>query len=330
MSAGSTVPTKDAQDWRPGYRSYDLVKEFVVALLVVSLLTVALSVLFSSPDVQPVTFRRWAQADPNDFVATALTELNRTSEVAQYGPPYTDTPGAAQKVGPLDLQSIPGVRIPIDSAQAFVLGPLRSERGSNHALGAAIDQYASAPKGQQDAWTSAYGKPLPQAKIPGGHIQISPGDYGPVAMLMQDELSLAQSGGLDGALLATRQFYQTDYTKPVLFLSGGSYFEDQASAQHLLGEQWGMMNETGNYPGQAWLWLYTFWYQIPPFKNSGNADAEVWVIMMVLTVALILVPFIPGVRSIPRLIPVHRLIWRDYYRQVEGPRQWPKRGDRSG
>ena len=29
-----------------------------------------------------------------------------------------------------------------------------------------------------------------------------------------------------------------------------------------------MMNETGNYPGQAWLWLYTFWYQVPPFSTS--------------------------------------------------------------
>jgi hypothetical protein len=28
------------------------------------------------------------------------------------------------------------------------------------------------------------------------------------------------------------------------------------------------------------------------------------------TVLLLLVPFIPGLRDIPRLIPVHRLIWR--------------------
>jgi hypothetical protein len=76
-----------------------------------------------------------------------------------------------------------------------------------------------------------------------------------------------------------------------------------------------MMNETGNYPGQAWLWLYTFWYQVKPLSTSGNADALVWGLMMVLTRALfVLVPFIPGVRSIPRLIPVYRLIWRDYYR----------------
>jgi hypothetical protein len=28
------------------------------------------------------------------------------------------------------------------------------------------------------------------------------------------------------------------------------------------------------------------------------------------TLLLLLVPFVPGLRDIPRLIPVHRLIWR--------------------
>jgi hypothetical protein len=36
--------------------------------------------------------------------------------------------------------------------------------------------------------------------------------------------------------------------------------------------------------------------------------------MMVLTLGLMFLPWIPGVRSIPRLIPVHRLIWRRRYR----------------
>jgi hypothetical protein len=35
---------------------------------------------------------------------------------------------------------------------------------------------------------------------------------------------------------------------------------------------------------------------------------------------LILVPFIPGLRSIPRKLPVYRLIWRDYYRKVDDRR----------
>lgn len=41
-------------------RSYDLVKEFVVALAVVTALTLVLAGIFSSPDGQPVTMRSWA------------------------------------------------------------------------------------------------------------------------------------------------------------------------------------------------------------------------------------------------------------------------------
>ena len=100
----------------------------------------------------------------------------------------------------------------------------------------------------------------------------------------------------------------------MLFIADGTYLEDQARAEHLGGDQWGMMNETGGYPGQAWLWLYTFWYQIPPFSSSDNADALVWALMMVLSLALVLLPFIPGLRSIPRATRVYRLIWREHYR----------------
>ena len=84
---------------------------------------------------------------------------------------------------------------------------------------------------------------------------------------MSGLLALAQSGGLDGALLTSKQFYLTDYTKPLLFLADGSAIANRAQDQHLTGSQWGMMNETGAYPGQVWLWLYTFWYQIPPLTE---------------------------------------------------------------
>jgi hypothetical protein len=71
------------------------------------------------------------------------------------------------------------------------------------------------------------------------------------------------------------------------------------------------MNETGNYPGQPWMWLYTFWYQIKPFSTSENADALVYGLMALLTLVFIFVPFIPGLRSLPRVLRVHRLIWRN-------------------
>lgn len=298
--------------WTGPYRSYDLVKEFVIALVAVSILTVGLAALFSSPDEKQVTIASWSTRAPSDFRLTAATELDGTSGTATYGAPYNHTPGAAQKLGPVSLQHIAGVTIPIDTAQDFVVGPLEGV-GADPALAAALTTWRAAGPAQQEKWASAYDTAL--AKAPGNDpAKMAAGSYGPVPVMLDALLRMAQSGGLDGVLLVQRGFFQTDYTKPLLFIADGAYLESLARAQHLGGDQWGMMNETGSYPGQAWLWLYTFWYQVKPFSTSGNADALVWGLMMLLTLGLVLIPFIPGVRSIPRWIPVHRLIWRDYYR----------------
>jgi hypothetical protein len=119
-----------------------------------------------------------------------------------------------------------------------------------------------------------------------------------------------------GAFFNVTNFGQMyNYTKPLLFMADGKLLEQRAEAGHLLGKQWGMMNETGSYPGQSWLWLYTLWYQIKPFSTSGNADILVVMVMAVLSLAFILVPFLPIIRSIPRWVPLHRLIWREHYRR---------------
>jgi hypothetical protein len=40
----------------------------------------------------------------------------------------------------------------------------------------------------------------------------------------------------------------------------------------------------------------------------------------VATLLLLFIPFIPGLRDIPRWIPVHRLVWRSWNQQAEaGP-----------
>jgi len=307
----------DDTEWRGPTVRYDLVKEFVVALVVMALLAVLLAAVFSSPDEHPVTIRQWAQADPHDFLATAVTELDGTSATATYGPPY-NTNGTGQKIGPIGVERFFGVHIPIDTATDFVLHPLQLAAASDPALRDALAAYQGATSSQQGAWTTAYEKALDHVSFQGTAVVLPPGNYGPVAPMMSSLLSMARTGSLDADLLASPQFYGTDYTKPLLFLADGSYLADKAQAQHLQGSQWGMMNETGNYPGQAWLWLYTMWYQIPPFNThwAANADALIWTLMMLLTLALLLVPFIPGLRDIPRLVPVYRLIWRDHYRRL--------------
>jgi hypothetical protein len=306
------------REWNGGYRSYDIVKEACIAFGLVLALAVVLTILFSSPDEKPSTVQSWARADPVDFITTATTELDGSSGTGGYGPPYNHA-SDGQHILFIRPQEWLGVSHPVDTAQDFVLAPLRSIIGQP-ALQAAVTAYESASPDHQARWTTAYENGLAKADATADNAAISlpGGNYGPLPTMMAGLLGFAQSGGLDGALLTSKQFYQTDYTKPLLFMADGGVLSNRAQAEHLLGGQWGMMNETGSYPGQVWLWLYTFWYQIKPFSTSANADILVMAIMGVLSVALVLTPFLPGIRDIPRWIPVYKLIWRDHYRSL-GP-----------
>jgi hypothetical protein len=300
-------------EWKGPYAPYDLVKEACIAIGVVTLLAVLLTVLFSSPDDKSSTIAQWSRQTPVNFTTTAVTELGGTSGTAEYGPPYNHA-SDGQHAAFLHPQKWLGVSHPINTANDYVIEPLKTIP-NDPALKSAIATYQAAPSKQQAQWTDAYSKALEKAAVgSGGALSVPSGQYGPVPAMMSSLLALAQSGGLDGNLLTSSQFYQTDYTKPLLMMADGGLLEERAQAQHLLGDQWGMMNETGSYPGQSWLWLYTSWYQIKPFSTSSNADILVVLVMTVLSLAFVLIPLIPGVRSIPRWIPVYKLIWREHYR----------------
>jgi hypothetical protein len=308
-------PDRDVEEWKGAYRPYDIVKEGFVALLAVAVLVVLLAVVFSSPNEPAVTLKTWSVAEPVDFAQTAITELDGTSGTATYGPPYNNTPDSSQHIGFFEPAQWFGVHQPIDTAEDFVLGPLRT-LVTQPVTQAAVRRYEDATPTQQGTWTAAYEKAVANATEVHGRLHVPAGHFGPVAVIISSLTSMAQTGGLDGTLLSGGLFYNTNYTKPLLFLADGTYLANLAGAQHLQGTQWGMMNETGNYPGQAWLWLYTMWYQVYPMNSSTNADLEVWVIMMVLSLGLILLPFIPVLRSIPRWTRVYKLIWRQYYREL--------------
>ena len=291
---------------------YDLVKEVAVVTAILLVVVAALALVFSSPDMPSVTVQSWARADAVDFVTTATAELSGSSASAQYGAPYNTGTDSVQAVGPVSPQGFMGVHLPVDSANDFVLNPLRLAGTGNADLTAALSTYSAATDTQRSKWLDAYTTELGKAEVKDGQVAVAPGDYGPVPVMMANLLGVARSGGLDGLLVSSGHFYQTDFTRPLLFMSDGSYLAGLGSDQHLAGDQWGVMNETGLYPGQTWLWLFTMWYQVPPINTAPNADLAVMGIMVLLTTLLILVPFIPGVRSIPRLVPVHRLIWRKY------------------
>jgi hypothetical protein len=324
-------PKDDTQPWKGRYQPYDLIKEASIAVGVITLLAIVLTVLFSSPDDKSSTISQWSHELPVNFATAAATELNGTSGTAGYGPPYNHN-GEGPHAAFLYPQKWLGVSHPINTADDFVIKPLETV-SSDPALQRGVAEYKAAPEKQKQEWADAYAKPLEEyataeeekktapstvsVDSSTGTVTVQASGAGPVPLMMTSLLSLAKSGGLEGGLVTSSQFFQTDYTKPLLFMADGGLLEERAQAQHLLGEQWGMMNETGSYPGQPWLWLYALWYQVEPFKSSENADILVMLVMGVLSLAFICIPFLPGINILPRKIPIYKLIWKEHYRSQQ-------------
>ena len=317
----------DKQTYYRGVRMipYDLLKEVTIAMIGVLGVVLVLSAVLSSPDVPSVTLQSWSKADPVDFLTTATGELGGSTLVATYGPPYNSGSAAAQSWGPLAPQQWAGVHVPVNAPNDFVLEPLTQATAGDVDLASALSTYQAASGDQQQKWLTNYTTGLSTATVAAdGTVSVPSGDYGPVSVLMNRMLTLARSGGLDALLLTSNHFYQTDFTRPLLFLDDGGYIANLATQQKLIGSDWGVMNETGRYPGSAWLWLYTMWYQIPPFNSptgflgisAANTDLAVVGVMLILTALLFLVPVIPGLRDIPRWIPIHKLIWRRHYAEI--------------
>ena len=313
------------EPWPGPTRRYDIVKEFVVALVVMAVLGVALAAAFSSPDEPALTLKGWAAAAPDNLYATAVGELAGTTESAGYGPPY-NTGSEGLTLGPLALQRWAGVRTPVDPAQDFVVTPLASQQQPADVT-AALATWAAAAPDQRTTWATALDDAVQATADDSGALhpdQVAAGDYGPVPSLASGLVAMARSGALDGVLMAHGGLYATDQTAQILFLGDGSYLDDAATAQRLQGNTWGMVNGVNSNPGQPWLWWASLWYQIPTFNAAedatsttflqDNADAWIFVVIGVLGLGLILVPVIPGLRSVPRWLPVHRLIWRSYHR----------------
>lgn len=308
------IKVAEAADWKGPNRRYDIIKEGGIATVIVLVLVFALASLLSSPDKPPVTVASWAKVAPADFMATAASELAGTSETAQYGPPYNNGHEEVQKLGGISWQLLAGVHQRINTAQTFVLSPLSKIAFDNKKLTGALNRYNQATSQTKQVWDQNYLRVIKKVHFKDGSPHVPKAKDGPVPYLIATELTMARSGAIDADLLAQQPFYGTNYTKPLLFIEDGNYFSSLATADHLSGTQWGVMNESGSYPGQPWLWLYTLWYQIPAFSSSLNVDLIAIYLTGLATLLLLLVPLIPGIRDIPKIIPIYRLIWRKYYK----------------
>ena len=295
---------------------YDMIREGLIVLSVVTLVIVLLAAFLGTPDYPTVKAKEVATKQPLLFLDRSLSYFSGQSGLQTYGPPYTKDYQNAQAVfGFISPARWVGVVSPVNAQQDLAMKPLERIAVLNPEVATALAAYRQASPDQQQNWIKNYAVALKNATGDNGKVILAQGDYGPVASLMNGMLMLARAGLLEGALDSNALLpYDLNNTKSLLFLEGPI---ENRVAQHLneLGSQWGMTNEMGHYPGAWWLWPYAFLYQLPGIANSPNADLITGLIMAAAFFILIFLPVIPGLNRIPYLIPVYRLIWRDWYRR---------------
>jgi hypothetical protein len=341
--------------WQGPERPYDLIAEGTIAVILVAVLCILAAILWGSPNGgltypggpkspagQAFSARYWDASDPSDLAATAVQELAGGSSTAGYGPPFNQTTGASQEfigIKPAEIaKAIFGLTLPINTASDYVLTPVSQLAApSNPAVASAVSQYKAAggdlspgvaadqvASTQQMTWLNNYAKALSakSAKVTPTTITVQPGNYGPVPAIITAELALASSGALDGYFQGSQQQLRTNTTLGTMFFSDGTLWYTIAEAQGVGGDQWGVMNELWNFPGQVWLWLYAGMYQIPALNSAAggaNLDLDVGLLMIVFGFLLpMFAPWIPGINRIPRWIPLYKIIYRKYYQSTGG------------
>jgi hypothetical protein len=346
--------------WTGAERRYDLIAEGTIAVVFVAVLCIVASILWaspnggltypkgpSSPPGQAFSAKYWDTSDPSDLAQTAVQELLGASGTATYGPPFNTTTGASQEflgIKPAEIaHSIFGLTLPVNTANDFVLAPVSQLAApGNPAVASAVSRYKAAggdlspgvpgsqvPSAQQATWLNNYAKALAGsgAKVTPTSVTVPPGNYGPVPAIIKAELAIAHNGSLDGYFQGSQQQLSTDTTGGTMFFSDGTLWGNIAEAQGVGGDQWGVMNELWNFPGQVWLWLYAGMYQVPALASAGgdNLDLDVGLLMILFGFLLpMFAPWIPGINRIPRWIPLYKIIYRPYYHST-GSRQPPAR-----
>lgn len=316
----------------PPERPFDPYRNVALALVPLSALILLLAGLFGGPFSSELTLQEWAKSAPADFVFTATQELAEVPGKGSNGPPYNSL-DEGERLGPINLQKLGGLDIPIDPAQEFVIGPLKvsqdegvfaaigelrnlaageqKESFSNFvedqkaALGAALGEWEQASADQRKKWARNY---LLTLDATGYRRDVADDPaFGPVRVLTQALLYLAQAGILDGLMTTKYSVHPSDFTAPALFLGDGEYFAEVTSKNKFNENKMALTNGIDSFPGQFWLRPYSFWYAIKPFSTSKNADIEVFAIMVVYTLLFIYLPKIPLLNQLPRLLPFHRL-----------------------
>lgn len=299
------------------YRSVpeDFVKHLFSTLVIVTVIVLVASLVFGVPEKQPLTVKGYATQNPVPFEQMALRALDGQGQIASYGPPYNHGTSSVQS----PMQTLVGVIHPVNAATDFILKPLRMAASVNPSISPVLKAFESASPAQQAKWEKAYTSALNKGVYRNGAVVTPKGNYGPLPALLNDTLDLGKSGLMAGALMRNGSVItRFDNQNYLLFLQGAPLQNDPAT-QQLAGGNWGIIHPAINgYPGAWWMTVPTWIYQWPFVANSNAPDAMALSIGFLFWLALALTPWIPGWNRLPRYLGVHRLIWKEFYREHRG------------
>lgn len=290
------VPPRLSTRWvRHCYWKYPLLIGVLFGLIV------ALAVLAGSPNSPRTSIAEAARQDPGG----ALWAF--TQELAGTAPSWADV--GEQGLGRPD--------------RLFAIGPLQQPLlALGPGVRQAVARYEAAPGTRRIQWARAYAQALasitPKASMPMsgamGPAQ-SPdyrlvsrltGRFGPIPVIVQADLRLAESGALQEYLQSVQP--GNTYGLAAMWLYDDPSLLNTALRHGLTDDQWGMIKERGFAVGPWYLIIPAVIHVLFPGGSNGT-DFVLWN-LAVMMFFLFGVPWLPGLRHLPLKIKLYRSMYR--------------------
>ena len=132
------------------------------------------------------------------------------------------------------------------------------------------------------------------------------GDFGPVPAMVTADLKLAQNGYLDQYLQSVETGHA--YHLVNIWLYDHPSMLNTAVALGLTDDQWGMIKERG-FPVGPWYHIIPAVFHVKFPGGEGGPGFILWNLAFTFFL-LVIVPFTPGLRSLPQRLKLYRFIYR--------------------
>ncbi len=279
----------------------------VISIVLLALLAV-LAGAVGSPNYPREKIADAAKSNPGGAILGSTQELDGTSpsnvNSSEYG---VGNPTQSLVLGPLRAATPLLREVSVQGLPTLEVADVRQ----------ALDTYDSAGAAQQRRWAANYddalGKVTPMGS--GEMATMSPdlpkigtlqGDFGPVPVMTETVLYLAQTGYLEQYFEAVdpgHSFHLTNiwcYDHPDML--------NTAADQGLTDDQWGMVKERGFPVGPWFLFIPAVFHVLFPGGSTGLGFL-LWNLGFA-ALLLFVVPLVPGVRSLPKYLRLYRFIYR--------------------